>query len=269
MQNRKKYCLTFFLSFLINFSFSQNLTLLKSFPFQNTQHVSVDVNNSFYLADKEGNVFKFDSTGREINVYSPQRPAQVTLIDASKTMNVFIFYRDLQQYQILNRFLSATPFTAINRDYVGFAYMAGPSLDNNLWIFDNFTFSLKKYDLTLQKLTLETPLDLILNSDRYDINLIKEYQNQVFLNNANNGILVFDNLGNHRTTLPFRTNYFSFVNNEIYFIQDKELILYDLYNEKLRKISLQLLPTSKYALIINKKLLLINQEKLFFYAIQK
>ncbi|HYG40746.1 MAG TPA: hypothetical protein VD908_19105 [Cytophagales bacterium] len=267
MQNREKYYLTLCLFLTIHIACGQKLSLIKSFDFPSIHIVSIDVNSSFYVADQQGNIFKFDSTGRELNVYSPQRPSEITLLDASKTMNIFVFSRDLQQFRILNRFLSSPSYTEIDRDYIGYAYMAGPSLDNNLWIFDNSAFSLKKYDITLQNVTIEAPLDLILDTEAYNITQITEYQNKVYLNNVQSGILVFDNLGNHGAALPFKTNYFNFLNDEIYFIEEGELIFYNLYSRETRKISSGEIEKAKYALAFNRKVLLFTEERISIFQL--
>ena len=262
--------LLFFISFLIICSktASQNLSLIKSVPFENVQNVSVDINGSIYVADDKGNLNQFDSTGRLVNHFSPPQPATVTLLDASRTMNVFIFYRDLQKYTVLNRFLYSSDFTSVNNEYIGYAYLISPSLDNNLWVFDNQSFSLKKYDILLQKVTIDVPLDLVLDSDNYNISYMKEYQNRIYLNDTKKGVLIFDNLGNYLATLPFLTNHFSFTGEEIYFLSDNQIKFYNVYSGKERNLGIKD-SNPKYVLISENNVVLFSDRAILFCKIKE
>jgi hypothetical protein len=205
-------------------------------PFRNVSNVSADLNNSFYVTDDKGNLFQFDSTGKEINRFSALQSASVTVLESSRTMNVFMFYRDLQKYVFLNRFLALSDLVSLDPSVVGFAYLAAPSLDNNLWVFDNTSFTLKKIDLKLQKAIIERPLDLLLDPNDYSINYIKEYQNRLYINNGNKGILSFDNFGNYSTTIPIKTDYFNFSGEDLYYIKNDTIAFYNIYTGKEDKI---------------------------------
>lgn len=257
----------FFILFPLFQLVSQTLVLEKSIPFKGIQSVSTDIRDHFYISDIKGNLFQFDSTGKEVNHFSPQVQSTITSIEAANTMNVFIFYRDLQKYLILNRFLFQQDLTDFNKEEIGFAYMAGLSLDNNLWIFDNFSFSLKKYDLQLHNNTIETPLELILSPDVYNINLIREYQNKVYLNNLNEAIIIFDNLGNHNITLPFKTSYFNFLNEEIYFIDGSKIVLYNPFKHSKRTLTIPFEEEYKFCLLIGKNVLLFKHDLIDFYRV--
>lgn len=215
----------------------QQWTFYKTTPTGPVLKVSQDRYYNFYVADERGNLFKYDSLGNELLRYSPQRKADITLIEAWRTVNIFLFYRELQEYTLLDRFLTNSNgnFKFVNEvenneKSIGFARLATLSSDNNLWVFDDEDFSLKKYDTKINRTILNTSLDLILDAQYYDLNFIREYQNLVFINDKNSGILVFDNLGNYKNKLPFKgLNYFNFLDNSIYFIQNGKLVLYDLY----------------------------------------
>src|SRR5436190_8871392 len=91
-----------------SFNFTKhNWTLVKSFKTSPIQKVSIDRQNSFFVVDDKGNLFKYDSLGNLSLSFSPQKRADIALVEAWRTVNIFIFYRDLQEYNILDRFLTS------------------------------------------------------------------------------------------------------------------------------------------------------------------
>jgi hypothetical protein len=248
--SNKIYFLSFFLllSTGIFFSFinkKNTWSFIKSIQVPTAKKVSIDRYYNFYIADNNGNIFKYDSLGNEINRFSPQKKANVSLLEAWKTVNIFVFYRELQEYNLLDRFLTtSTSNFKINSDIqnektIGFARIATVAPDNNLWIFDDNDFSLKKYDTRLNKILFSTSLDLILDPQFYDLNYMREYQNLLFINDRNSGILVFDNLGNYKRTLPYKSvEYFNFLGNYLYFLNGSSLILLDIYSGVEKEVAL-------------------------------
>lgn len=205
----------------------------------NVHKISADYYKNILITDINGVLYKYDSLGRMQNMYSPPKRSKVSLLEATRTMNIFLFYENFQEYVFLDRFFNQTQPLALSRDRVGFARLATVALDNNLWLFDDLDFSLKKFNTRFENIDLATPLNLILDPSDYEITFMREYQNQLFLVDKNSGILVFDNLGNYKTRLPFKgVTWFSFLNDNMYFVQEDELILYNLYTYKEQKMSL-------------------------------
>ena len=280
----KKRCNIFFLSLiliaisgtLLSFIKKKNdWTLIKTIPAPGIDKVSIDRYYNFYISDKHGNILKYDSLGNEILRYSPQRKAHVTLLEAWRTVNVFVFYRELQEYNLLDRFLtSSTPNFKIkseigNESPIGFARIASVAPDNNLWVFDDYDFSLKKYDTRLNRVLFNTSLDLILDPQFYDLNYMREYQNLLFINDRNSGILIFDNLGNYKKTLPFKgVEYFNFLGNSLYFVNDSSLVLLDIYSGVEKIIALPTTDqTYQYALMSPGAVFLFSQNRVDLFKL--
>jgi hypothetical protein len=202
-----------------------------------TKNVSIDRYSNIFVSDDKGNLFRYDSLGNESLKYSPLKKAEISILESWRTVNIFMFYRELQEFNILDRFLttSSSNFKFLNEVEnneisIGFARLATIAGDNNLWVFDDEDFSLKKYHTELNKVIINTPLELILNSQYYDLNFIREYQNLVFINDKNSGVLVFDNLGNYKNKIDAKgINYFNFLDNYLYFITEDKLVMLDIY----------------------------------------
>jgi hypothetical protein len=192
--------------------------------------ISLDRYNMFYIADDDGNIYKYDTTGTLQLTYSPPKKADVTLLEAWRNVNIFVFYRSFQEFVLLDRFLSPTPNTKLEYTEVGFARLATYSYDNNLWLIDETDFTLKKYNLSNDKVELTTSLDLLLDPSVYDMNFIQEYQNLVFINDKNSGIIIFDNMGNYKTKIPIKgLPRIGFYNDEIYFQEGDKIRFINMY----------------------------------------
>jgi hypothetical protein len=79
---------------------------------------------------------------------------------------------------------------------------------------------------------------------------MREYQNLLFINDRNAGILIFDNLGNYKKTIPYRgVEYFNFLGNNLYFIKDSSLVILDVYSGLEKVIALPSNKKYQYALM--------------------
>lgn len=256
---------------------SNNWTLLASFKTTPIHKVSIDPYFNFYVADDKGNVFKYDSLGTQLLRYSPQKRAKVSLLESWRGINIFIFYRELQEYTILDRFLTTSNQNFSfqkdrenNEKRVGFARLATVASDNNIWVFDDEDFSIKKYNTRNNSVVLHVPLDLILDPSYYELTYMREYQNLLFINDKNKGILVFDNLGNYKTTIPqIGIEYYNFLGNDLYYLSEGKLIIIDIYTSRKQELNLPSNKNYKYVLLAETKSYLFTQDTIEIYNYKK
>ncbi|MEM6522154.1 MAG: hypothetical protein AAF693_00100 [Bacteroidota bacterium] len=244
---------------------SQELNLKKKYSVsvKNTSLVSTDKQGNIYLAFQDGSIDKYDEKGQLLNHFSAQKLAVPTLIEAWNPLKVFSFYQDFQEYTFLDRFLTTANRFSISSisSYVGLVTI---SADNNLWLIDLSDFSLKKFDVNFQEVTIDRPLDLVLSPSDYEASFMREYQNLLFISDINQGILLFDNLGNYlRTISTKKTNYFSFDQDDIYFVEQDMIRLINIYSGDTRCIKLPISP--KYAIIGNNALVVISDLEMIFF----
>ena len=149
-----------------------------------------------------------------------------------------------------------------------FAKSVSLAADNRIWLFDNTDFSLKKYDPILQTNILITSLDLLLDPVDFDINFIREYQNLLFVNDKNKGILLFDNLGNYKKTLEYPgLDFIGVYQDEIYFLQKGRIYFYNVYEDQERYSTLPLDSTWLYAGILGEHIFTISEDQLFLFKV--
>ncbi len=201
------------------------------FPVGSGVVVSTDYKGYVFFLDPKQNVVQLDTLGRVVTVFSPSVRGRVATIDAANPMKLLAFYFDRQQLLLLDRFLRPISSTSLlDFDFDGTIRAAGLASEDGFWLFNESTFTLGKLNTQLRKIVSETPLNLILDRERFDIRMIREYQNMVYLLDYSGGIYVFDNLGNYKKKLPITgVAYIDFKDNELYYVKESKLHFLDLY----------------------------------------
>ncbi|HAS45438.1 MAG TPA: hypothetical protein DCS93_33450 [Microscillaceae bacterium] len=208
-----------------------NYTLEKSISLKSVTAAAIDQKKHLYIADSDGNVVQYDSLGKRLLVFSPDKIGTVTAMAASQTMRLFVFYRDFQEYVMLNRFLDQTSRQKFEVEEIGFVRLATLASDNNLWVFDENDLSIKKYNPQVNKVIAKVALDLMLGNQPHEVIYLKEYQNLLYLVDKNSGIWVFDNLGNFKKKLVYKNiEWFTVVGKFMYIIQGQKVKQLSLYS---------------------------------------
>lgn len=222
---------------------AQELRVQKSVPISTPTAFSTNQSGTLFLGDAQGVVRAYDTTGRVTHTFSPPRVAEVTTLEAGQHLRVFCFSRDVQEYLLLDRFLTPLPGyekpAKIVPEEVGFARLAALAADGQLWLFDDTDFSLKKYTPATRRVSLHVPLELVLAGRDPLFVALREYQNLVFLHDGRSGVLVFDNAGNFRSKIAAgAAEPIGFYGDELYFTRDGELHFVHLYNGATRRLRL-------------------------------
>ncbi len=246
-----------------------SLIFFKHVPASGLDKVSQDSYGNLYISDIKGNINKYDSLGNYLINYSPQKLGTVTLLEAWNTIRIFVFYRDFQGYTILERFLGPMPSNDLNQEQIGFARQATLASDFNLWVIDETDFTLKKYDRQFNRVVNKTSLDLLLDVREYDISFLREYQNNLYVNDRNTGVLVFDAFGSYKKKIPFKgIDFFSFHDNDLFYLQNDTIRFFDLYLFTEKTMTLPTGMNYKRVLIHDRKLYAIRPDGFDIYDVK-
>lgn len=249
---------------------AQPLELLREVKIQPPAAVSLDRYNRIFVGDEKGNVNQYDAEGKFLLTYSPPKVVRLSLLEAWNTTKIFAFSRDFQQYTLLDRFLVPIGQYSLDETSVGFARVASLSADENLWVFDEVDFSLKKLLLRTGAVSIHAPMNQILDARDYDLAFLREYQNLLFISDRNSGLLVFDNLGNYRKKLPFKgLSSFGMRNEEVYFLQGNEVHFFHLYTFAERSLALPAGQKANHVLAFEDRLVVFSGEWMRIYRVLK
>ena len=227
--------LVFISAFHLN---AQALKPASSIKLQGNAHqVSIDRQGNIYVAASNGDIDRYDRQGLFSKHFSPTKKAQPTLLEAWQGLRTFVFYQDFQEYLFLDRFLSQSErYELADQKISSTISLATIAADNNLWTFDNQNLSLKKMDLQNGEIISDTNLNFILKNKTHEFTYMREYQNLLFLSDKKEGVLVFDNIGNHIETLPLMAvNHFSFSGTKLITLFGDKLVTFELYAKEKKR----------------------------------
>lgn len=241
--------------------------LLSTIEVGTAHHISLDSYNNIYIADADGIVSQYDSIGRKITFFSPGKKSKVTSLDGSRNVNIFLFYKNFQEFRLLNRFLTEISTTRINNNQIGFAALGTLSSDNALWIVDEADLSLKKINLKFDQVIVNSSLLPVLprSKTEFVFTHFKEYNSNLYLSDRENGIFVFDNLGNYKTLIQVSdVDYFDFRDDYLYFLDGARLTLLNLKNGQTR-IPEKEFPLKSKIIFTSRKCYILGQNQLSIF----
>lgn len=187
----------------------------------------------------DNTLVQLDSGANITRRFSGQNATPFQHIQFRNRWQLFLFSPDNQTVTLLDRFL--TPIDRYTFDLkLGWIGLAAPSADQSVWLFDETSLRLLRYDLRLGEIIGQTALNLILAESAASPDQLEEYQNQLFLNVPDLGVLVFDALGNFREKLPFAaTGRFQFRDDKLCFweAERQRFVCWHLYEKRLRYIT--------------------------------
>ncbi|MEM6830602.1 MAG: hypothetical protein AAF551_08785 [Bacteroidota bacterium] len=183
---------------------------------------SIDTDESIFLGFPDGSLEKYSKSGESSPVYSIPNQSSVTLIEAQNNRKIFLFYRDIQQITILDRF-SSLPKNYLLSDFgIYLANMACPAPDGSFWTIENNPPRLKKIDPLRKSTLLE-----IQHALHDSIHFMRAYQNLLLIATSD-GVQVFDQFGSFIASLDFgKTTYLQAFNKSLVAKTSNALIRFD------------------------------------------
>lgn len=230
---------------------------IRQIPATSLDLFSVDGRDQVFTANQQGNIQQYTSLGDSLNFYSPVLRAKLTKLEAFWTTTIFLFSADLQQYELLDRFLNPIASNRFRDDEVGVLRQATLGNGNVIWMLNETRLSLIKWDFRRNQLLQEQPLSLILQTSDLNVIDLVERKNLLFLQLENAGIYIFDNQGNFIRRLSSIPDVPVFISADyLYYISNDMLCK---TNYLLEKTTFHVLPDTVY-----KKVALTNRTVMFY-----
>lgn len=231
-------------------------------------------NKPFVTTDKMGNAFvilgrqllEFDKIGKPLGTFSRSNLGDLQSIDASNPLKLLLFYPDFAQLVILNNKLAEQATINLRNSGINQPVLACVSDNGGYWIFDGEDDQLKKLDLSLQISSQSGNLTQSIGLKLHP-NYILEEGNNVYMNDFENGIFVFDQFGTYYKTLPFKgLNNFQVVEDIILYLKDNRLYKYN--SKTATDVEVLLPPHDSLALtrFEQGQLYLLTSDSLSFYS---
>lgn len=162
--------------------------------------VQSDVMGIYYLVENGGRLKKLSPSGDSLAVFNQVRSGPLFSMDLSNPLRPLLFYKNYAQVVVLDRNLA--PQVTLNLRTMGMQpFAAATSFDNNIWMFDALSGTIKKVD-ERGTVLLETPdLRIAIGVALKPVRIIDQ-DKWLYLYDPELGLYQFDYFGNFKRKIP-------------------------------------------------------------------
>lgn len=258
-------------AFLVS-SFAQSDTSFQYLRSVKGNFIDFNVDNldNIYLINNTNQLKKIQGNGDSVGVFNDvKRFGNPSSIDVTNPLKLLLYYRNFSTILVLDRFLNIRNTINLRKQNIFLVNTIASSYDNNIWLFDEEDYKLKKIDEEGRVLQETTGLRILFDSVPSPAQII-DRDNYIYLYDAEKGFYVFDYYGGFKNRLPFLNwtnvevsgkNMYGFFNNTLY--------SYELHSLQLKEYKLPMF-FGEYLSIkaMNGKLYLLKNEGLDIYQLK-
>jgi len=237
---------------------------------------TINTPSDFFTTDNQSNIYlvngneltKYDKTGRELYKYSNKSFGNISYVDATNLLRILVFYKDFLQVVLLDNTLSING-APINLESIGFqqAQLVCSSHNSGIWIYDQQNFSLIRLDQNLLQSQQSGNLSALLSTELQP-NALVEYNNKLYMNNFETGLLIFDVYGTYYKTISTQgTTLFQPIGDWVYFMTDSKLKSYNILTTQEKEFPLPQSDFTNFRVELN-NFILSNKKAIFIYSIE-
>jgi hypothetical protein len=164
----------------------------------------------------------------------------ITSLNADKSLNVMLYYEDVQKIIFLDNKLSVK-YSPIELSDLGLAFtpLACISYNTGFWVYDPTELEAVRYNRHLDQ-THNTGNISQLYSAKYTPDKMKEFNNYLILKDSLQGLMLFDRYGGYVSFLPFAgVDDYQVVNEELFMLRSDTLYRMDMKTKHLDTLNLQ------------------------------
>lgn len=191
--------------------------------------IEVDELNYVYAISQSNELIRYDEALSVQYTYSNERLGAISSIDVSNPLKILVFYESFQTIIVLDNLLGEVDRYDLFALGINDVKAIGSSNDNKIWLYDPVAYKLRKIDSrgtsSVESITLYNE-----NLEHIDPIRLEEQDNKVFLFDSNEGLIVFDNLGQfiQKISLPNISCYDIIDSDKIAYITEENIEVYDL-----------------------------------------
>jgi hypothetical protein len=267
-----KTILLFFCCGLFTKSQAQNdsaFTLIKTIK-GNYTNFSVDNLDNIYLFTATNQLKKINSNGDSAAVFNDvKRYGNVSQIDVANPLKILLYYKNFTTIVVLDRFLNIRNTINLRKKNIFSVNSVATSYDNNIWLYDEQEYKLKKVDDDGSVLLESNDLRMVFDSVPSATQLT-DYNNFVYLYDSAKGFYSFDYYGAFKNRLSFlQWNNTAITDKIIYGFSNNSLYTYQPLSLKLNEYRLPDFAKNNIAIqAVNNKLYILKTGGLSIYTVK-
>jgi hypothetical protein len=236
----------------------------------NYTYFTVDNLDNVYLITNSNQLKKINSKGDSVGVFNDvKRYGNVSSVDVTNPLKALLYYKNFTTVVVLDRFLNTRNTINFRKQGIFSVRSIATSYDNNIWLFDEQDYKLKKINDEGRQLQETTDFRMLFDSVP-SADAVIDKDNFIYLYDSAKGFYIFDYYGAFKNRLPFlnwrdvavsEKNMYGFCNNK-------------LFSYQLNSLSLKEYPLpqflGKYSSIkaINNKLYLLKADGIYVYQLK-
>lgn len=150
---------------------------------------------NLFLVGERQQIKKLDDNYDSVGLFNDvRRYGKLYSIDASNPLKLLLYYREFATVVVLDRFLNLRNTIDLRLSNIFQCRAISQSYDNNIWVFDDLDYKIKKIDESGKQL-LETPDFRILFDIPPRPDKIEDYNRFLFAYDSLRGLSIFDYYG--------------------------------------------------------------------------
>lgn len=215
--------------------------LIKTIKY-NTVFFAVNNLGEIYLVNADNQLKKFNEKGDSIGVFNEvTKYGRLSYIDAQNPWRTLLYYENFSNLVLLDKYLNIVGSIKLPQKNIFRAKAVATAYDNNIWVYDEQDYKLKKIDESGKQISATTDFRLLFDSLPSPTEII-DRDGFVYLYDPSKGLYVFDYYGLFKNRLTFLNwNDIAIVSNTIYGFDDKYY-----YSYSLGSLNLQQFPLPPY-----------------------
>ncbi|WP_462253018.1 hypothetical protein [Ferruginibacter sp.] len=251
---------------------AQNDSAFSFFKIVKGNYINFNVDNldNIYLITAGNQLKKINGNGDSVGVFNDvKRYGNLFSIDVTNPLKILLYYKNFATVVVLDRFLNIRNTINFRKQNIFTVQSIGTSYDNNIWLFDEQDYKLKKIDEDGKLLQETTDFRMLFDSVPSPTQLTDK-ENFVYLYDAEKGFYIFDYYGAFKNRLPF-LNWKNIAVSEknMYGFADNKLYSYELNSLTLKEYKLPAFIASNAEIkAINGKIYLLKDDGIYIYSVK-
>ncbi|MCX6324943.1 MAG: hypothetical protein NTZ41_12120 [Sphingobacteriales bacterium] len=233
-------------------------------------YMNADVLDNIYLITPGNQLKKLNSKGDSVAVFNDvKKYGNPTYVDVSNPLKILVYYKNFSTVVVLDRNLIYRNNINLRKQQIFSVQAVATSYDNNIWVFDEQDYKLKKIDEDGKIMQESTDMRLLIDTVPSPVQLI-DSESKIFLYDMQRGFYIFDYYGALKNNIPFRnwTN-IAIARKVIYGFSEASLYTYQLESLQLQTYPLPSWMNGHLSVrAINGKVYVLKKDGLYIYELR-
>jgi hypothetical protein len=225
--------------------------------------ITGDILGNIYIANGS-ELAKYDEKGILCCTYSDRTYGEISSVDVRDPLRILIFYKPFAVVRLLDNKLAEQSLIDLRKLNIADPLLVCTSETQGMWVYDNATSRLTKYDASLQPVGLSNDLRQDVMPAINPVYIAESDYWLVMINN--NSLLVFDKMGSYFKPVSIEGKNGLLLHDEWIYISENTLIKINIRSGKITETPLTGLSTKGSMYVLPRKIVRVSDKKVEIYS---